>query len=296
MTKAAATSAATINYLLLKRITVPNKTTPLLICLLALSLTACNRSLPKMPDLPKLAIYKIDIAQGNIVEAEQISKLTVGMAKRHVQVLLGTPLIKDPFNAERWDYIYNYQPGGEARQQRQVTLFFDDQQLLARIAGDVVGQLRTTPLQISRAKTTIKVPAREIIQEQGFWHGMRKRIPFVGDKSDTEAVAAPVVASAAPASTIASSSPGHAGQTTALPTSINPIPASLDRPQPTPAAPVALASKTFQAEMVDSPKSLQPGMSLSEINNPGGQQPEQVEQPLDDDSGLFDGLLRKIGG
>ena len=48
--------------------------------------------------------------------------------------------------------------------------------------------------------------------------------------------------------------------------------------------------------MVDSPKSLQPGMSLSEISNPGGQQPEQVEQPLDDDSGLFDGLLRKIGG
>ena len=118
---------------------------------------------------------------------------------------------------------------------------------------------------------------------------MRKRIPFMGDESDTEAVAAPVVASA-------SSSPSHAGQTTALPTSINPIPTSLDGPLPTPAAPAAIASQAFQAEIIDSKTSLEPGMSLSEINNPTEQQPEQTQQPLDDNSGLFDGLLRKIGG
>ena len=280
------------------RTTVYNKTTPLLICLLALSLTACNRSLPKLSDMPKLTIYKIDIAQGNIVEAEQIAKLTVGMAKKHVQVLLGTPLIQDPFQPNRWDYIYNYQPGGEARQQRQITLLFNNQALLSRIAGDVVGQLRSTPLQVSRAKTTIQVPARVIIEDIGFWRGLRGKLPLVGDKPKQTEQSPAIVTSQTPASTVAIATQAH---TTPLPTAISAIPESLDRQSSPPTQPVAMPDTALMpaAMSATSPSpALQPGMSLSELNNPAASEPEQAKQPvpLDDDSGLFDGLLRKIGG
>ncbi|MBL4622778.1 MAG: outer membrane protein assembly factor BamE [Immundisolibacteraceae bacterium] len=281
---------------------MPNKTAPLLTCLLALSLTACNRSLPKLSDLPKLTVYKIDIAQGNIVEAVQIAKLTVGMAQRHVQVLLGTPLIKDPFNPQRWDYIYNYQPGGEARQQRQVTLFFDDQQLLSRIAGDVVGELRTTPLQVSRAKTTIKIPPRKVIEDETFWRGLRNRLPLIGEKSEPlpETNPAPIISQPV-ATSVASAAPIS---TTALPTSIAPIPESLDRPLPIAAQPAdrpsAMTSGPMANTAADNSSVLQPGISLTELNSPDAPELEQAVAnepvPLDDDSGLFDGLLRKIGG
>ena len=281
------------------RITVHNKTFPLLICLLAMSLTACNRSLPKLPDVPKLTIYKIDIAQGNIVEADQIAKLAVGMAQKHVQVLLGTPLIRDPFQPQRWDYIYNFQPGGEARQQRQVTLFFDDQQLLSRIAGDVIGQLRSTPLQVSRAKTTIQVPAREIIEDVGFWRGLRSRVPLIGDKPAEEQANTSATVISDPVTTPVASAAQNQNQaqtqTTPLPARISAIPQSLDQQRP---PEPAVMPTTAQVAATTNSTALQPGMSLSELNNPDANQPQQATQPvpLDDDSGLFDGLLRKIGG
>jgi outer membrane protein assembly factor BamE len=53
-------------------------------------------------------VYKLDIPQGNILEEEKIDQLKMGMTKRQVRYLLGTPLMIDSFNQDRWVYYYSY--------------------------------------------------------------------------------------------------------------------------------------------------------------------------------------------
>lgn len=88
-----------------------------------LALTACASFTP--------SIYKLDMRQGNIIEAEQVAQLETGMSKQQVQTLLGTPLITDPFNQQRWDYIYAFYPRGNqaAGEQQRLTLFFEGESL-----------------------------------------------------------------------------------------------------------------------------------------------------------------------
>lgn len=51
-------------------------------------------------------VHKIVIQQGNIVDEEMVGKLKPGMSKAQVRFVLGTPLITDTFNDNRWDYYY----------------------------------------------------------------------------------------------------------------------------------------------------------------------------------------------
>lgn len=81
--------------------------------------------------------YKIDIQQGNVITREMVNQLRPGMTRAQVQYVMGTPLIEDTFNSNRWDYIYSLQPGGKSREQKTVTLFFVNDQLHS-IQGDLV--------------------------------------------------------------------------------------------------------------------------------------------------------------
>ena len=56
--------------------------------------------------LPACAVYRPDISQGQKIEAEDANQVTSGMTKVQVSDLLGTPLIKDSFHQNRWDYVY----------------------------------------------------------------------------------------------------------------------------------------------------------------------------------------------
>ncbi|WP_207064034.1 outer membrane protein assembly factor BamE [Motiliproteus sp. SC1-56] len=74
-------------------------------------------------------VHKIDIQQGNLVTQEMVDQLRPGMTKRQVRFVLGTPLIMDTFNQQRWDYLFTFKEGGEPRQQERLTLFFEDDAL-----------------------------------------------------------------------------------------------------------------------------------------------------------------------
>lgn len=82
------------------------------------------------------SVYKIDIQQGNIITQDMINQLRPGMTRAQVRYLMGSPLIVDPFHADRWDYIYSIQPGGGAMQQENVALTFDQNSQLVGLAGD----------------------------------------------------------------------------------------------------------------------------------------------------------------
>ncbi|MCK5720696.1 MAG: outer membrane protein assembly factor BamE [Thiomargarita sp.] len=83
------------------------------------------------------AVYKIDVQQGNFVEQEMLNKLALNMPAKTVKFIMGTPLLIDSFNQNRWDYIYSEQLGRKNRKQRLISLFFDKNQRLNRVAGDV---------------------------------------------------------------------------------------------------------------------------------------------------------------
>ncbi|MBT7354525.1 MAG: outer membrane protein assembly factor BamE, partial [Acidiferrobacteraceae bacterium] len=55
--------------------------------------------------------YQMEVQQGNVISAEQIEKINPGVSRDEVRFILGTPLIEDPFHAQRWDYFYSLDPG-----------------------------------------------------------------------------------------------------------------------------------------------------------------------------------------
>ena len=80
--------------------------------------------------LSACSAYKIDIQQGNAFDREDFAALRVGMNQRQVTFLLGTPLIKDPFHPDRWDYVYTFQPGGKPMVKQHLTLWFEGEKLV----------------------------------------------------------------------------------------------------------------------------------------------------------------------
>jgi outer membrane protein assembly factor BamE len=79
-------------------------------------------------------IYKQNIQQGNALEQEDLDELYIGMNKRQVSFVLGSPAIHDPFNQQRWDYVQTFSRRGGKMVQRTVTLRFEED-LLAEIIG-----------------------------------------------------------------------------------------------------------------------------------------------------------------
>ena len=74
-------------------------------------------------------VYKINIEQGNIVTQEMVDQLKPGMSRRQVRFVLGTPLVEDPFNSDRWDYIYVLRNGNKILIENQLAVFFAGDEL-----------------------------------------------------------------------------------------------------------------------------------------------------------------------
>lgn len=75
-------------------------------------------------------IYKQNVQQGNAHEQEDLDQLELGMTKKQVAYLLGTPAIHDPFHQDRWDYISMLSRRGGEPVRRLVTLTFENDLLV----------------------------------------------------------------------------------------------------------------------------------------------------------------------
>lgn len=144
-----------------------------------LLLSACSTD-----NIPGL--YQIDVQQGNNVDQEMINKLEPGMTKNQVAYVMGTPLLIDTFHPNRWDYIYSYQPGGEEREQRRITLYFNDDETLSHVEGDtrIVASREELP-QVDRQDKNVVVPLNQ--QKTGFFGGLMNLIGL-GDDEEVEII------------------------------------------------------------------------------------------------------------
>ena len=77
------------------------------------------------------SFYKVPVTQGNIFEDEDIEKLQIGQSMNQVQFILGSPMIKDPFHSNRWDYLNLVMIGDEKIVEKKLVVIFDDENLLS---------------------------------------------------------------------------------------------------------------------------------------------------------------------
>jgi len=132
-----------------------SQTLRLIILSISLSITtACSTLAVSVP-----FVYEIDIDQGNVIDQLMVNQLRPDMTKRQVIYVLGSPLLLDPFSANRWDYIYSQQPGHEDRYQERIALFFQGDNLV-HIEGDLAPE--ANPLPPPPKETTIDAPKREL--------------------------------------------------------------------------------------------------------------------------------------
>jgi outer membrane protein assembly factor BamE len=79
-------------------------------------------------------VHRIDIQQGNFLDTEDIDRIAVGMTRVQVRALLGTPMVADPFQGSRWDYVYYLKKGRwQKPEQRHFIVFFDNTDKVAKI-------------------------------------------------------------------------------------------------------------------------------------------------------------------
>ena len=82
----------------------------------------------KSPSVP--IVYRPDIQQGNVITQDMVDQLEPGMDKRKVRFVLGTPLVADTFNPDRWDYYYSFSEGGGDAFVRRISVYFQDDRLV----------------------------------------------------------------------------------------------------------------------------------------------------------------------
>ena len=75
-------------------------------------------------------VYRINIQQGNLLDADLIEQVEVGMTRTQIRFLLGTPLVSNPFDKDRWDYYYFFKAGKTREKTTQhFVVFFDGDQV-----------------------------------------------------------------------------------------------------------------------------------------------------------------------
>jgi len=80
--------------------------------------SGCSRGL--------FSVHKLDIQQGNALNAEDVERIKAGMTKKEVQSILGYPVVDPLFQPDRWDYVYHRKQPDTPIEQRHVSIYFQD--------------------------------------------------------------------------------------------------------------------------------------------------------------------------
>ena len=78
-------------------------------------------------------VHRPYIQQGNYLETSDVDQVTTGMTRSQVRYVLGTPMISDPFTAQRWDYIYTLQRGRNRKVDRAHFVVYFEEEKVSRV-------------------------------------------------------------------------------------------------------------------------------------------------------------------
>lgn len=144
--------------------------------LLSLSLMSCSTVLNNLP-----YVYKIDVNQGNMIDQAMIDQLRPNMTKRQVLYVMGSPMLVDFFHQNRWDYIYSSKKGGEEREQKTISIFFESDQIKS-----IQGDLKPSAVPVLKPSTDkiFDVPKRDL--EKTLWETMSSWFGYDGSNDDVK--------------------------------------------------------------------------------------------------------------
>lgn len=128
--------------------------------LLSLSLMGCSSVY--VPSFIK--VYQPDIAQGNILEPEQVAKVQVGMSSTEVNQILGTPALRDIFHRnQRETYVFYDKRGKGKAYQHTLVVLYDANGRVEKIeqSGDPLSQApaQDIPEALRNPKKPAKTPS-----------------------------------------------------------------------------------------------------------------------------------------
>lgn len=84
------------------------------------------------------ACYRMPINQGNRLEQTAIKRLQIGMTREQVRYLMGAPILQEPFDQSRWNYVSRYKTRSGGYKEHTVILHFQGDTLVRIIGGEDV--------------------------------------------------------------------------------------------------------------------------------------------------------------
>ena len=131
------------------------------------SIAGCNTVTSAMSDgiTSVITPYRVEVVQGNVVTREQIAAIKPGVPRSRVRDVLGSPLVADPFHAQRWDYVFLIRRPGTEPQQRSVVVLFEGD-LVKSVDSPELPSDREFVASISRPINLDKEPKLELTPEE----------------------------------------------------------------------------------------------------------------------------------
>ena len=151
------------------------------------SIAGCNTVTSAMSDgiTSVITPYRVEVVQGNVVTREQIAAIKPGVPRSRVRDVLGSPLVADPFHAQRWDYVFLIRRPGTEPQQRSVVVLFEGE-LVKSVDSPELPSDREFVASISRPINLDKEPKLELTPEE------RQALPPPAKVATTEATNVPL--------------------------------------------------------------------------------------------------------
>jgi outer membrane protein assembly factor BamE len=115
----------------------------------------------------------MSIQQGNYLVTESVSQLKEGMTRSQVRFLLGTPMVPDAFDNDRWDYYY-FLSSRHLKQplKRRLTVFFQDEKVQRYENQGVPTQADLEQVERDLRRALAEANARD---NRGFWARLFRR-------------------------------------------------------------------------------------------------------------------------
>ena len=126
--------------------------------------------------------YRVEIVQGNVITREQVALVKPGMNRAQVRDILGSPLLADPFHADRWDYVFTMRRPGAPLQSRAVVVLFENDVLKSVDTGGELPGEREFVAAIVPVRGGKSLPPLALTEEQ------RKGLPVPPRPAPAEAV------------------------------------------------------------------------------------------------------------
>ena len=138
----------------------------LFVAALAALLAGCSSLQSSDSFLGVITPYRLEIVQGNVITREQGEAIKSGLTRAQVRDVLGSPLLTDPFHADRWDYVFTIRRQGAEPQLRRVVVLFKADTLESIDTGGELPGEREFVASIDTLKAPRSAPTLALTDEQ----------------------------------------------------------------------------------------------------------------------------------